>query len=88
MTSIGFGYKHEKVWAQIENEIIWESDKQKLLGLQIDRSQNFNEHIFLLCEKAGKKLSVLERLSHFMSIKQRGILMKSVLSHSLVIVKE
>ena len=30
------GHKHENVRAQIGDEIIWESNKQKLLGLQID----------------------------------------------------
>ena len=71
------GYKHENVWAQIGDEIIWESNKQKLLGLQIDRNMNFNEHVSSLCKKAGKKLSIFARLSNFMSIKQRRVLMKS-----------
>ena len=71
------GYKHENVWAQIGDEKIWESNKQKLLGLQIDRNLHFNEYVSLLCKKAGKKLSVLARLSNFMSIKQRRVLMKS-----------
>ena len=30
-----------------------------------------------LCKKAGKKLSVLARLTNFMSIKQSRVLMKS-----------
>ena len=34
--------------------IIWESHKKKLLGLQIDRSLNFNEYLSPLCKKAGK----------------------------------
>ena len=73
------GYKHENVWAQIGGEKIWESNKQKLLGLQVDRNLHFNEYVSLLCKKAGKKLSVLARLSNFMNIKQRRVL----LSHSL-----
>ena len=71
------GYKHENVWAQTRDEIIWESNKQKLLSLQIDRNLNFNECVSSLCKKAGKKLSIFARLSNFMSIKQRKILMKS-----------
>ena len=71
------GYKHENVWSQIGDEKNWESNKQKLLGLQIDRNLHFNEYVSLLCKKAGKKLSVLARLSDFMSIKQRRVLMKS-----------
>ena len=45
------GYKHENVWAQIGDEKIWESNKQKLLGFQIDRNLHFNEHVPLLCKK-------------------------------------
>ena len=37
------GYKHENVWAQIGDGIIWKSNRQKLLGLQTDRNLNFNE---------------------------------------------
>ena len=36
------GYEHENVWAQIRDEIIWESNKQMLLVLQIDRNLNCN----------------------------------------------
>ena len=68
-------YKHENVLAQIGDEIIWKRNKQKLLGLLIDRNLNFN--VSSLCKKAGKKLSVFARLSKFMSIKQRRVSMKS-----------
>ena len=71
------GYKNENVWANIGNEKIWESSKQKLLGLDIDRNLNFNEHVSSLCRKAGNKLSVLARLSNFMSFKQSCILLKN-----------
>ena len=71
------GYKNENVWADIGNEKIWESNKQKLLGLDIDRNLNFNDHVFSLFRKAGNKLSVLARLSNLMSFKQRRILLKT-----------
>ena len=71
------GYKNENVWANIGNKKIWESSKQKLLGLDIERNLNFNEHVSSLCRKAGNKLSVLARLSNFMSFKQRRILLKT-----------
>ena len=63
-----FGYKHENVWVQIGDEIVGEGNKQKLLDLLIDRNLNFSKYVPLFCEKAGKKLSVLARLSNFMSI--------------------
>ena len=30
-------YKHEIVWDQVGDAIIWETNKQKVLGFQIDR---------------------------------------------------
>ena len=71
------GYKTKNVWANIGNEKIWESNKQKLLGLEFDRNLNFNEHVSSLCRKAGNKVSALARLSNFMSFKQRRILFKT-----------
>ena len=70
------GHKHESVWAKIGEAKIWESHKQKLLGLVIDRNLNFDEYVFSLCKKAGRKLSALERISHYMSFDQRRVLLK------------
>ena len=47
-------YKHENVWAQIGDETILESNKQKLLGLQIDRNLNFNEHVSSYTKRLAK----------------------------------
>ena len=47
------GYKNEIVSANIGNEKILESNKQKLLGLDIDRNLNFNERVSSLFRKAG-----------------------------------
>ena len=58
-----FGYKNETVWAKIGEMKIWGSNKQKLLGVAIFRNLNFDVYVFDLCKKAGRKLSVLARLS-------------------------
>ena len=71
------GHKYENVWAQIGKAKIWESKTQKLLGVEIERTLNFDEHVKSLCKKAGRKLSVLSRLSSYMTVKQKRILMKS-----------
>ena len=71
------GHKHETVWAKIGETKIWESNKQKLLGVVIDRNLNFDECVFDLCKKAGRKLSVLARLSTYMSFEKRKILLKA-----------
>ena len=57
------GFKYENVWAKIGKTTIWESKKQKLLDVEIDRTLSFDKHTASLCSKAGKKLSVLARLS-------------------------
>ena len=58
------------------DEKIWDSAKQKLLGMEIGRNLNFDDHLISLCKKAGRKLAVLARLSKFMSFRQKRILMK------------
>ena len=57
-------HKYKTVRAKIGETKIWESNKQKLLRVIIDRNLNFDEYIFDLCKKAGRKLSVLARLSN------------------------
>ena len=55
------------MWAQIGKAKIWKSKTQKLLGVEIERTLNFDEHVKSLCKKAGRKLSVLSRLSSYMT---------------------
>ena len=45
--------------ARINEVKIWESSKQKTLGITIDRDLSFNEYIYSPCKKAGRKLSDL-----------------------------
>ena len=71
------GYKHENTWARIAEVKVWDSSKQTLLGVVIDKDFSFNEYVSSLCKKAGRKLSVLSRLSNLMSFQQRRLLMKS-----------
>ena len=71
------GNKFGNFWAEIGHVKIWESPKQKLLGVVIDQDLSFDGHVSSLCRKAGKRLSTLARLSHYMSLKQRKVLMKS-----------
>ena len=51
-----WGYKHESIWAKIGYARIWEFNKQKLLGVHIDRTLSFDEHVSNLCKKAGRKV--------------------------------
>ena len=38
---------------------------------------SFDEYVFDLCKKAGRKLPVLARLSNYMSFEKRKILLKA-----------
>ena len=57
--------------------LIWESSKEKLLGVTIDKNLNFNEHVLTLCRKAGRKVTALSRLVKFMPFFKRRILLKT-----------
>ena len=41
------GYKYQKVWDQIEEEMILENNKQKWLLLQMQGNLNFNTYIYI-----------------------------------------
>ena len=69
--------RYENVWVKIGDEKNWESAKQKLIGMEIGRNLNFDDHLISLCKKAGRKLAVLARLSMFMSFKQKRVLLKT-----------
>ena len=71
------GYKHESIWAKVSDARILESNKQKLLGVPIDRTLSSDDLVSNLCKKAGRKLSVLASLSSYMTLIQRRVLMKS-----------
>ena len=77
------GHKHETVWAKIGETKIWESNKQKLLVFVIDRDLNFDKYVFDLCKKAGRKLSVLARLSNYRSFEKRKILLRAFFESQL-----
>ena len=51
------GHKYENVWVKKEDEKIWESAKQKLLGMKIGRNLSFDDHVVSLYTKAGRKLA-------------------------------
>ena len=55
-------YKDDMMFAKIGQRRILENEKQKLLGVTIDKYFKFEEHIVKQCKKAGQKLSALMRV--------------------------
>ena len=53
------------------------SKNEKLLGVTIDNRLSFIEHVIKICGKASQKLNALARLSSFMSLEKRRIIMKA-----------
>ena len=64
----------------IENNIIENSDTDKLLGVLIDNELKFDKHVENLCKKASQKLHALARISKYMYLRQRRIIMKSFIN--------
>ena len=61
------GNKYEQIWVKLGEEKIWENNTVKLLGVTIDRQLKFDSHVFNICAKAGKKLSVLTRMMKYLT---------------------
>ena len=71
MSLLVLGHKYENILVKMGDEKIWDSAKQKLLGIEIRRNLSFDDHVITLCKKSGRKLAALARLSKFMSFKQK-----------------
>ena len=62
---------------KVNNERITNSSSENILGVNFDNKLNFNTHITKLCKKAGQKLHALARISNFMSINQKRVIMNA-----------
>ena len=67
----------EDINLMIEDQAISNSKCQKLLGIKIDNKLSFNEHLDEICKKAGQKLNALARLTPFMNIRKRRVLLNT-----------
>ena len=68
---------------QIGDFSIKNSDNEKLLGVYIDSKLNFDCHIDQLCKKSRKKLRALARVTPYMTLEKKKIVMNSFLMPSL-----
>ena len=65
------------VFVRLCNETIKSSKSVKLLGVTIDNNLNFTEHVSYLCKKGNQKLHALARISTFLCLEQRKLIMKT-----------
>ena len=61
----------------IENFTLKFSYAEFLLGATIDSNLSFSEHVTYLCTTANRKLHAFSRVSKYISLKNRCMLMKS-----------
>ena len=66
--------------ANIGEVLIKSSDSEKLLGVTIDNKLNFEKHINNLCDKASQKLNALARMSSYMDLPKRRLIMKAFIN--------
>ena len=72
---------------KVKDYIIKNSDYEKLLGVKVDANLNFNCHLENTLKKVSKKVHMLARITPYMSIPKRKLLMNSFfLLHNLTIV--
>ena len=68
---------------QIGDFSIKNSANEKLFGVNIDSKLNFDCHVNHLCNNANKKLRALARVTPYMTLEKKKIVMNSFLMHSL-----
>ena len=66
--------------ANIDGNVTESEDSQVLLGITIDSNLSFNKHINNLCKKASAKLNALARISGYMNLPKRRIIIKSFIT--------
>jgi hypothetical protein len=67
----------EHTYVKVGEQIIWESQMEKLLGLTVDKKLKFQDHVDNMIKKASGKLSALIRLARFLPFDQKRILMSA-----------
>ena len=68
----------------MHDSIITSSSSEELLGVLIDSELTFHDHITRLCSKANQKLSALDRVSKYVTLSKRRLLMSSYITSQLL----
>ena len=68
---------NKSIGVNIGNYTIDNSECEKLLGVKIDVNLNFSDHISDLCKKASRKISALARVTPFMVLEKRKLIMNA-----------
>ena len=69
--------KNENISVHVGPFEITNTNCGKLLGIKVDSRLNFTEHLDSIIKKASRKINALSRITPFMNISKRHILMNS-----------
>ena len=67
----------EVLFVKVGDEIVWESNTEKLLGITIDKNLNFNAHLSNICKKANCKVTALARAARILPFHKRRLMLKT-----------
>ena len=67
----------EELWIQVGEQIIWQSNQEKLLGVKIDKGLKFDAHVKTICDNASAKVTALSRLIRIVSMEKKKTLMNA-----------
>ena len=67
----------EHLWTKVGEQVIWESNREKLLGVHIDKELKFKHHLLDICKKARAKVTAMARLAKLIPFEKKRILMNS-----------
>ena len=67
----------ENVSVTLGNEIIEATNSVELLGVNIDKNLDLNDHVSKLCKRGNQKLHALSRISKYLSKDKLNIIMKT-----------
>ena len=70
-------HSHVHFWIKVGEQVIWESQQEKLLGIIIDKDLKFDKHVENICKKASAKVTALARLINIVPMEKKKILMNS-----------
>ena len=70
----------EHLYVEVGGQVIWESLKEQLLGVSIDKDMKFHAHLETLCKKAGAKVTALGRLSRVTPMGKKKVLMNAFIN--------
>ena len=72
------GHKYEQLYVNMGKNHIRESTSEKILGVQIDAKLKFDKHVDYLLKVAGRKLTIIARMSIILSFSKLRLIDKIV----------